>query len=212
MDRISSLETYLSTDDVSIYGLFSQSFLFVKFRDLSFTIPGYKKTVLVGKNEGVSGTIIGGYNIGVCKYIDEEHRDAAIKVIEFFTSEEYQKKLATIKKVSSGMRSIYDEEEVCKIVDCEMEKQHQPIAEPNNIDNNYNEFSNTFYSIIRSYFYGQQTASETLEEISKAIKSYSISDDSISDDNKNSSGALLSISLSIVFTLVITITVALLQF
>ncbi|ORX46906.1 hypothetical protein BCR36DRAFT_585012 [Piromyces finnis] len=173
-DRISSTEAFLNTDDFSISGLFMQNFIFLKFWYIPIDFPGYKKTMIVGKNEGVSGTTIGGYNIAVSKYVDEEHRNAAIKVIEFFTSEEYQKEI-TNYQVFSGMRSIYNDEELCKKVDCEMEKQYQPIARPSYETDDYDEFSTYFVKYIHQFLKGNITASEALNSINNLIKFYSIS-------------------------------------
>ncbi|ORX46905.1 periplasmic binding protein-like II [Piromyces finnis] len=197
MNKISTYEIFNSYDEFSIYGLFSQSFLFVKFWDLSLTIPEYKKTVLVGKNEGVSGTTIGGYNIGVCKYISEKRIQAAIKVVEFLTSEEYQKKLTTTRHVYSAMRSIYEDEEVCKSFDCETEKQFQPIARPSFETDDYDEFSYGFRRNVLQFLNGNLTAAEALNNVNDLIAYYSIS-----INPKESSFGFVSLILTILFIII----------
>ncbi|OUM61593.1 hypothetical protein PIROE2DRAFT_12374 [Piromyces sp. E2] len=175
MEKVSTDEIFFNVDSFSITSIFSSSILFSKFWYIPIPFPDYDKTVIVGKNEGVSGTTIGGYNIGICKFIDDEKRKAALKVIEFFTSKKYQKILATEKQVFSAMTSIYDDEEVCKTVDCKFMKQFQPIARPSFYIDDYDDFSSKFSKNIRNFFIGNLTASEALNNINNVIKIYDVS-------------------------------------
>ena len=168
-------EAFYNDDSFSIISIFTQSVLFSKFWYIPIEFPGYSKTVLVGKNDGVSGTTIGGYNIGICKYIEDDHRRAALKALEFFTSKDYQKKFITETKVFSAMNDIYDDEEVCEKTDCNFMKQFQPIARPSFQTDDYDDFSTKLIKNVVEFFHGNITASEALSNIEDVIKFYDIS-------------------------------------
>ncbi|OUM66092.1 hypothetical protein PIROE2DRAFT_20224 [Piromyces sp. E2] len=171
MEKVSSEEIFSSTDTYSITSIISGDILFSKFWNIPYPFPGYDKIVLVGKNEGVSGTTIGGYNLGICKYIDDKNKEAAAKVVEFFTSKEYQKRIATDKQSISAMTSIYDDEEVCNAIDCNFVKQFQPIARPSYYVDDYDVFSARVIENIRKFFNGNLTANEALNNINSIVKS-----------------------------------------
>jgi len=60
--------------DSPFLSLISGNCLFIKVWDLnlSFLCPWFKKTPLPGFKNNVSASIIGGFNIGINKYISEE--------------------------------------------------------------------------------------------------------------------------------------------
>ncbi|ORY08501.1 hypothetical protein LY90DRAFT_519018 [Neocallimastix californiae] len=133
----------------------------------------YKKSVLVGKNEGVSGSTIGGYNIGINKYIDYKHKLAAIEVLKYFTSKEFQKNFTIAEKYFTGISSLYDDEEVCSAIACDLAKQFQPIARPL-LTEDYDDYSKEFRGYIFKFLYGNETASKVLSDIVDMTKVYEI--------------------------------------
>ncbi|OUM63415.1 hypothetical protein PIROE2DRAFT_10076, partial [Piromyces sp. E2] len=123
----------------------------------------YKATGLPDGKEGISGSTIGGYNIGINTYISDLNKIAAGKVIEFVNSKEIQEKIVISKNLYSGIPSLYDNEEVCKIVDCELFKSVQLIERPRESD--YVTYSKNFRNYINKFLYGNESA-ETEEDIS----------------------------------------------
>jgi len=93
-------------------------------------IPGWK--------EGITGSLTGGYNVGICKHIDEHRRKAAAEVVKFITSKEVQKKYVLQRYIYSAINSLYDDEEVCSIIECDIAKNVKPFKtldlENKNID------------------------------------------------------------------------------
>jgi len=64
----------------------------------------YYKSILPGIKQGISGFFIDGNNIGIIKNISEDKKEAALELLKFFISKEYQ-----IKICNEGGLSAYKE-------------------------------------------------------------------------------------------------------
>jgi len=53
----------------------------------------YKKSILPGNIEGISGSTIGGYNIGINNKISNNRKEKAIEVFKYITSWDIQKNI-----------------------------------------------------------------------------------------------------------------------
>ncbi|OUM62604.1 hypothetical protein PIROE2DRAFT_61788 [Piromyces sp. E2] len=73
----------------------------------------YTKTNLVGGKNGLSGTTIGGYNIGINNNINKSHKRLAIEAFKFITSKATQKKYLIKSQTLSAIDSLYDDPEKC---------------------------------------------------------------------------------------------------
>jgi len=98
----------------------------------------------------------------------------------------------------TGVNSLYEDEEVCKVVDCKLFTSFQMIARPTSDVDNYNKYSKEFRDGIYSYLYGNNTIEEALEESSKVIKNYNIS-----GSIKTATLSLFSILLSLLLYFVV---------
>jgi len=125
----------------------------------------YYITPIPGERPGLSASCIGGQSIILNKYISEERKIASGKVIDFFLSWEIQKKNIINHKKYSAIPEIYEDEEVCCSIDCELLKKLQFIARPTNLLPNYNQYSFKFRRIIFDFIYKNAKASETLQKI-----------------------------------------------
>jgi len=148
-------------------------FLFYKF-SVSES-PKYIKSLIPGYKKGISGSSIGGYNIGINKFSEVKKRDSIIKTYEFLTSKKVQKDLIMNYGINSGIRSLYDDEEVCKSVDCEIIKNIQLFRRPNFFSIDYDTYSQYFRIYIYEFLYGNKTAYEVLKKIDDITKIYKIS-------------------------------------
>jgi len=137
--------------------------------------PFYKVSIIPGRKEGVSSSLMGGNNVSASIYSSKEKQEAAIKVIEFITSKENIKELSLRNNVLTGISSIYDDEEVCKVMDCELFKSIQPIVRPTKENENYDEYSMKLRYYVYDFVYGDKSAKEVLKEIIDLRKIYSIS-------------------------------------
>jgi len=147
--------------------------LFIKFWLLP-TNPVYKVIPLVGNKEGVSGSTIGGTNIGINKFISDSRKRLAAKALQFMTSKEIQKKILLKLKSVSAIHSLYDDEEVCAAIDCELIKNIQPIARPNPKIVSYDLYSEKFRKYISDFLYEDKSAPDILNKIENIEKIYEI--------------------------------------
>jgi len=133
-----------------------------------------------GNKEGVSSTVLSGFNIGIVDDLDEETKKAAITALKFLTSKELQRKFVMKDLILSSILSLYDDEEVCKIANCPLIKNIQPIGRPNNRTNNYDKYSEHYKKYVYEYLYGNsnRTAEEVLADINDITEVYYILSDS----------------------------------
>ncbi|ORX84437.1 periplasmic binding protein-like II, partial [Anaeromyces robustus] len=181
-DELSSDEIF-RTNTVFDVNLFEKNALFMKFWVFFGVLhnDNYVLSILPGMKEGISGSALIGYNIGISKNIQKDKKDAAIKAVEFMTSKGFQKKLVLQEIIISGILSLYDDEEVCSsIKNCEVYKDVQLIAKPVNKTDNYIEYSEKFTNYFYGYLYGNSTETEesVLKKIDDLTKIYHIAMDS----------------------------------
>jgi len=179
---LKKIKTEVSSDAVFKEGLtytkmqmFNNNYLFAKFWYMPY-IENYLNvaySLLPGKKEGVSGSVIGGYNIGINKYIDEQKKEAAIEAVKFITSYELQKELVMNYGVISPITKMYEDEDVCKKANCDILKSKQLIARPANGNSNYSAWSEKFRHAIFEYLYGDKDVSTVVEDAEKMLEKYS---------------------------------------
>jgi len=131
----------------------------------------YTTSALPGSKAGVSGTIGIANNMGICKYIDEKKIKAAAEVLKFIISESVQKSIFIKNHIMSAIPSLYDDKEVCKIVDCSIIKDALPMS---SMEVTKNTFGNHDYEIkyrnyINNFLYENTTAEETVGKIDNIL-------------------------------------------
>eukprot|EP00833_Pecoramyces_ruminatium_P001003 jgi/Orpsp1_1/1175035/evm.model.c7180000052379.1 len=178
-NEISSDDLFKSDFNYSFDLFFKNNLIFIKFWTIPYPIYDlipYKASLLPGIKEGISGSSISGYNIGIDANLSKERLDASIEAFKYLTSKEMQKKFLNITNQITGITSIYDDEELCKnMYNCEIYKNIQPIRRfTSNIYSN-SEFNNKVNHYFHKFLYGNQTASETLEQIDDITRIHFIS-------------------------------------
>eukprot|EP00833_Pecoramyces_ruminatium_P017783 jgi/Orpsp1_1/1191815/evm.model.d7180000088686.1 len=85
------------------------------------------------------------------------------------------------KKIISCVSSLYDDPEVCQIIDCNFYKKMQPFVRPT-LTNKYYEYSESFKEKIYQYLYDNiKSPSEVLNDVNDITRIYYIS---LSNDSK----------------------------
>ncbi|KAL6605335.1 periplasmic binding protein-like II [Neocallimastix californiae] len=201
-NEISSDDYFRYTNNEVLSLLNEGNFVFIKFWDL-YDFPNYKKTALPGIKPGLSGTVIGGNNIGIVKHISEERKKISLQVLSYITSRDVHKKFVMEKVIFSSIPSFYYDDEVCSVLDCEFYRGFQPIARPTWMieKNEWNVYSLKFRTYIYEFLYGNKTAEESLRKVVNILKVHSIS--FITDDNDNNLGKIIFIILSVIFCIII---------
>ena len=108
----------------------------------------YDMSILPGSKENLSATSINGFNIGINNLLEDEKTNdsketgvtnnekikAAIEVVKFATSKDFQKLLFINGYSVPAIPALFDDNEACKKKDCEMFKSMQPMTiRPNDL-------------------------------------------------------------------------------
>jgi len=177
LETLKKIKDEIASDDIFKNSMF---YLQKMFEDLNFLFMynwyfpsmGPYFTFSPGKNSGVSGSVTGGYNVGINNSIDSKKIDASVQFIKFVTSKEKQKEIVMKNKVFSAIPELYDDEEVCKEVDCEKFKNIQLVSRPTQL-RDYSSFSELFRNSISDFLFNGKASTDTLKEISKKYDSSS---------------------------------------
>ena len=147
--------------------------IFLKYWN-NMSVWSYSQNRLPGGKPGISGSCVGGSNVGINLSSSPEKQQASATVIEYMTSRETQKRITMTQNVVSGIMSLYDEEEVCEVVNCKLIKSIQLVNRPIHVNNDYDSYSTFFRSHIFEFLYGNKTAPQVLNEINDYTKIYKI--------------------------------------
>ncbi|ORX57945.1 periplasmic binding protein-like II [Piromyces finnis] len=179
-NTISSDEVFQNIDYFVINKLYGNRALFLKYWYYDYP-PIYKRTLIPGRTNQTSAACIGGFNVAASIYSSQVKQQAALKVIEYITSKDVHLKYVKKYDYLTGIADVYNDEEVCSYIDCDMYKKIQPVIRPTKESEDYDKYSTEFKNKIYEYLYGNLTAKEALQNALDLSKIYSvgISDDSI---------------------------------
>ena len=141
------------------------------------SLPIFKKTALPGRKKGVSGSIIIPTNFAVNNYIDKRRIKNAIEFIKFVTSTETQKKFIINRYIYSGIMELYEDKDVCSVIECDIIKDVYPFSFMNN---DVKLFGDDSYHIkyreyLFDYLYRNKPLTEVLKIIDDITKMYAFS-------------------------------------
>lgn len=178
---------------------------FIYYTELIRKDSPYEMTNIPGMQEGVTGTILTGYNIGIAKNMDKSKLESAIEVVKYMTSKELQKSLVLQQMTISAMTSLYDDEEVCaNIKNCKLYVNAQPIVKPVDKTDDFNVYSEKFTSYFYEYLYRNMSASDALKAMDDLTRIYYIW--------INTKETYLGLLLVIIFTITIVLMISSLIF
>jgi len=152
-DATSSNEILTSDEMFAVGYMFGGVILFSSFFDNIEGLQNYYVSQMPGDIEGIHGSCLTGLNIGVPKHISEEKLKASVEVVKYFTSLEIQKEyFVKLFKCFTAVKSLYDDNEVCSILDCDLGKNIQAIPRPGDLIDDYDSYSikviNYFYEFL----------------------------------------------------------------
>jgi len=160
-EMIASDNIFMSDGNATFGELAEGNLLFAKFINVG-EMPHYYKAPLPGNKDGISGSYVSGKYVGIPNFISEERQKVAIEVLKYLTSYQMQKSLVIDYKgrIYSPIPRLYDDEDVCKDVDCNLMKNIQPIFMP--IDVNNDVLEKKLVSSTYEYLYGDAPISQAL--------------------------------------------------
>ena len=135
----------------------------------------YYPSTIPGLKEGISGSMILDFNLGIVKNITEEKKNAAIEVIKFFTSKEYQKKMFESRLSLVAIKELWEDEELCKNELCDLIKEVQITGEPKFIKDGPEDYGMKYQKYIYQLLYENKSIDEVVKKINDITKIYYIS-------------------------------------
>lgn len=166
---------YERYDSQYLQKIFNNKFIFLYYWYFDFIKQYNIQNVSIppGGKEGISASIVGGYNVGITKFINKSKLNATLEIFKYITSKDMQRKFVKDYSVISGIPSLYEEEEICNKLDCEFINSLQLLARPKEID--YEEYSKQFRQHIFDYLFKNKPILEVLQKIVDIKKIYSVS-------------------------------------
>ncbi|OUM63083.1 hypothetical protein PIROE2DRAFT_61503, partial [Piromyces sp. E2] len=137
----------------------------------------YKKSLLPGSVDSLSGSCIGGNNIGINTFISKDKKRAAADVIQYLTSKDVQKKFVMEGLIYSGIDDLYIEEDVYNNLKSRFSVDVQFISRPIFESKDYDRFSNNFRKYIFEYIYENKTFEEVVSSINDITNIFMVSVD-----------------------------------
>jgi len=135
----------------------------------------YYITQLPGKKKGINSGLVNSINLGISRSISSKNKNAALEVLKFLTSERVQKEIV-VKGFRSytGIKKLYDDKEVCDILNCSLVKEAQTVhREFKDIDNtNVDKYCSDIVNIFDSFLFKGKSTEEALSEIVDISKIY----------------------------------------
>lgn len=171
-------EIFRSGDAASIDRLVDGKAIFIRymiFPDPVLHIMPYKLSPTPGRVEGISGSILDGFNVGIINHIDEKKKKKAIEAFIYMTSEAVQKKFLMRRETLPGIKKLYYDEEVCAEADCELFTSLQPIGKPNDHIEKYDDYIKEYREYVYEFLYGNKSAKEVLRNVDYMSRVYYIS-------------------------------------
>ena len=135
--------------------------------------------------------------MGINDNVSQEKVNAAVEIMKYTSTNDFQKNVVIKNKLLPAMKSMYDDEEVCQIVDCKLLKNVQIL--PQEEINKVLEYSNEFRHYMNDFLYGDESAAKTLENINNIFKIYTIS----LDTKDSYVGLIVFIIITILFTIML---------
>ena len=140
-------------------------------------VPVFKGSALPGKKRGVSGTIVIPNNFAINKYIEEQKKFAAIEFMKYISLKETQKEYIIKNSMISGIMELYNDTEVCNMMECDIIKDAYPFSF---MSNDINLFADDNYhikyrSILFEYLYNNKPIMEVLKKVEDITKIYTFS-------------------------------------
>jgi len=159
-------DIFNSNENFTFMKLLNGKAIFLKYWLLSEPLLSninYYPSIIPGLKEGISGSMILAFNMGITNNITEERKKAAIEVIKFFTSKEYQRNLFKDKMALTALRELLEDEELCKNELCDLIKRMQITGEPDFIKNGPENYEKKYQKYIYQLLYDDKTIEEVLK-------------------------------------------------
>jgi len=162
--------------------------------------PNIIGSSLPGNKEGVSGTVIISHNLGINKYIDKKRKEKSIEFLKYVALKEIQMKYIVKEGLMTGNTELYENEDVCKFISCDVIKNSRPLSIINNDENLFGDdnYHPKYHKYLLDYIYDKDSLENALQKVEDITKIYTFTlktDDSVI-------GLIIYIIFQIIFTII----------
>ena len=162
--------------------------------------PQYVGTAIPGEN-GVFGSILSPSFIAINRYVEEDHKIAAVEFLKYYTSAKVQKEYFMKNGLFSIISSLYDDEEACLYIDCDVIKEANPYIFVGYDTGEYTQtdYYNKIREYVYKYVYGDVPIDETMKKLNDLKKIYNFS----VDTTDSSAGLIILITFCVTLCIMI---------
>jgi len=176
-NEIASDSIFRSNENFTFAKLMNDKAIFIKYwlvgEPLLSRLP-YYLSILPGLKEGISGSMVLGYNMGIVKNLNEVKRNAALEVVKYFTSKKYQKNMFKNGLCTTALTEVLKDEDVCVNAPCDVVNKVQFIGIPKFIKDESENYKDSYKKYIYQFLYENKSIKETLKQIADITKIYYI--------------------------------------
>jgi len=180
LEKLKAMKDEFGEEDFLTESFYNKFFmpttLFMSFSYISHDPDGFVASILPGRKENVTGTIINTTNFGINKHISDKSKKYAAEFLKFAASKDIQKRFILQDQFLGGNMKLYDDKEVCSIVECEIMNDNKPYLF---MDNDPRLFGSDEYfpkyQGLLDYIFGDKTAKEVLQRLDDVTRIYTFS-------------------------------------
>jgi len=171
-EEVASDKIFFSNENYTFSKLIDGKSIFIKYwlvrEPFINTIP-YYYSITPGFKEGLSGSMMIGTNIGIAKDLSKEKKEEVLNMFKYITSKEFQKDFTMEYKAIPAITELWDDDEICKDVQCDLIKNIQVIQRPKYLKEGSEENNQNYRNYIYQYLYGNKAIEETVKQIKNSI-------------------------------------------
>jgi len=156
--------------------LTGEDFLFLRYFYIPHN-PKFRGSIIPGRKEGVSGSILIPNNLAINKYISDDRKQAAGEFLRFLARKESQKEYIIKSSWFSANMELYDDADVCRIIECDIIKNSFPLSFMNNDEKYFgnDEYHKKYREYMYDYLFHNKSLPDVLKKIEDITKIYTFS-------------------------------------
>jgi len=176
-NEVSSNTIFSANENFTFNKLMNGKAIFLKYwligEPLLSQLP-YYITLLPGLKRGVSGSMVGGSNIGIIKDLDNDKREATYEVFNFLISKYFKKRMFENGMAITSVPELLNDKELCKTTPCDLIKEIQFTGEPTFLEGVI-ENKKRYKKYIYEFLYKDQSLEDTIKKVNNILKVYYVS-------------------------------------
>jgi len=131
----------------------------------------YYISEMPGEIDGINGSCLTGLNVGIANYLSDRKIKASVEVVKYLTSIDIQKRFfVNLFRCFTAIKSLYDDAEVCKALDCRLAKNIQSIPRPGALIDDYDTYSENLRKLFYQYLNNERPIKNILIDMDNLMR------------------------------------------